>query len=83
MTIRQSITLTSPNDTWLSALVESGEYSSKSDVMNALIRKERARQERIEYIRAQLIEAEQSGFVEDIDPERMLARIKSKVHRNE
>jgi antitoxin ParD1/3/4 len=79
MTVRQSITLTSPNDAWLSAMVESGEYHSKSDVMNVLIRKERARRERIEYIRSQLIEAEQSGFVEDIDPERMLAEFKASI----
>lgn len=81
MTTRQSVTITPPNDAWLSAQVESEEYTSKSDVINTLIRKERARQERIEYIRSRLIEAEQSGFVEDTDPERMLARIKSKAHR--
>lgn len=81
---RQSITLTPPNDAWLIAQVEERkEYGSKSDVVNDLIRQARAREERIEYIRSRLIEAEQSGFVEDTDPERMLARIKSRVHRNE
>ena len=28
-----------------------------------------------------LIEAEQSGFVEDVDPERIRARIKNKLQR--
>ncbi len=76
---RQSISLTPPNDAWLIAQVDSQEYTSKSDVINALIRKERVRQERIEYIRTQLIEAEQSGFVEDFDPERMLAEFKASI----
>ncbi len=60
---RQSISLTPPNDAWLKAQVESQEYVSKSDVVNDLIRKARAKQEKIEEIREVLIQAEQSGFV--------------------
>lgn len=55
---RQSISFTSPNDAWLKAQIESEEYTSKSDVVNDLIRKARE----IEVIRARLIAAEQSGF---------------------
>ena len=55
---RQSISFTPPNDEWLKAQVDSKEYTSKSDVVNDLIR--RARE--IETIRARLIQAEQSGF---------------------
>ena len=61
---RQSISFTPPNDKWLKDQIESGEYTSKSDVVNDLIR--RARE--IDYIRARLIAAEQSvekdGWVE-------------------
>lgn len=57
---RQSISFTQPNDQWLKAQVESQEFSSKSDVVNDLIR--RARE--MEAIRARLIHAEQSGFTE-------------------
>jgi antitoxin ParD1/3/4 len=60
---RQSISLTEPNDAWLLTQVESKEYTSKSDVVNHLIRKARAAEQEIERIRAKLIEAEQSGFV--------------------
>jgi antitoxin ParD1/3/4 len=60
---RQSISLTEPNDAWLTAQVESNEYSSKSDVVNDLIRKARAEEEKLALVRARLIEAEQSGFV--------------------
>ncbi|MEQ1705551.1 MAG: type II toxin-antitoxin system ParD family antitoxin [Rickettsiales bacterium] len=60
--IRQSISFTTPNDKWLNSLVESEEYSSKSEVVNDLIRRARERQEQIEKIRAKLIEGERSGF---------------------
>ena len=36
---RQSISLTPPNDAWLKAQVESEEFTSKSEVVNDLIRK--------------------------------------------
>jgi antitoxin ParD1/3/4 len=79
---RQSISLTTPNDEWLKTQVGRGkEYSSKSDLVNDLIRKARADQQKIEALRGKLIEAEQSGFVEDTDPKRMLARIKNTVQR--
>ena len=55
---RQTISFTSPNEEWLRAQVESQEYTSKSDVVNDLIRKARE----IETIRARLVQAEQSGF---------------------
>jgi antitoxin ParD1/3/4 len=57
---RQSISFTPPNDEWLKAQVESQEFSSKSDVVNDLIR--RARE--IEAIRARLIRAEQGVFTD-------------------
>jgi antitoxin ParD1/3/4 len=73
--IRQSISLTPPNDTWLKAQVESQEYASKSDVVNDLIRKARAKQEKVEEIRLTLIQAEQSGFVTP-DRQEILAEFK-------
>ena len=61
--IRQSISLTTPNDAWLSSLVEQEEYASKSEAVNDLIRKARVRQEEVELIRARLIRSELSGFI--------------------
>ncbi len=60
--IKQSINLTEPNDAWLSAKVESKEYSSKADVVNDLIRRFREREQENEVVRARLIAAERSGF---------------------
>lgn len=61
---RQSISITTPNDNWLNALIESEEYSSKSEIVNDLIRKARAQQGELDFIRAKLVKAEASGFVE-------------------
>lgn len=78
---RQSISFTAPNDDWLKTQVESEEYSSKSEVVNDLIRKARERQREIEWIRTRLFEAEQSGFT-DKTPSEILAEVKSKARRN-
>jgi antitoxin ParD1/3/4 len=71
---RQSISFTPPNDEWLKAQVDSEEYTSKSDVVNDLIRKARE----IELIRAKLIRAEQSGFIEQT-PAEILAEFKEQL----
>jgi antitoxin ParD1/3/4 len=79
--IRQSISLTSPNDEWLKAQVESQEYTSKSDVVNDLIRKARAKQEKVEEIRKRLTQAEQGGCVTP-DRQEILAEFKKTLHSN-
>lgn len=56
---RQSISLSQPNDEWLQQQVSSGaEYSSKSELINELIRNAR----RAEALNQKLAAAEQSGF---------------------
>ena len=55
---RQSISFTAPNTDWLNSQVESEEYSSKSEIVNDLIRKARSEEKEIGIIRAKLIEAE-------------------------
>jgi len=60
---RQSISFSTPNDNWLNSLIESEEYSSKSEIVNDLIRKARGHQNEIELIRARLIKSENSGFI--------------------
>ncbi|TVQ07335.1 MAG: CopG family transcriptional regulator, partial [Balneolaceae bacterium] len=51
---RQSISLTKPNDEWLKAQVKSEEYSSKSELVNDLIRQARKQQVQVDWIRAKL-----------------------------
>ena len=62
---RQSITFTEPNDEWLKKQVDNKEYSSKSELVNDLIRQARKQHVQIDWIRAKLEKAENSGFTED------------------
>ena len=62
---RQSISLTEPNDQWLKSQVEKKEYSSKSELVNDLIRQARNQQRQIDLIRLKLDSAESSGFTAD------------------
>lgn len=62
---RQSISFTQPNEEWLKSQVESKEYSSKSELINDLIRQARKQQTQVDWIRAKLEKAENSGFTSD------------------
>lgn len=62
---RQSITFTEPNDEWLKSQIANKEYSSKSELVNDLIRQARNQQREIDWIRLKLEKAEQSGFTSD------------------
>jgi antitoxin ParD1/3/4 len=76
---RQSISFTEPNDEWVKAQVESKEYSSKSELINDLIRQARKQNAQIDWIRAKLEKAETSGFTED-SKEQILAKSKSMLN---
>lgn len=59
---RQSISFTEPNDEWLKTQIANKEYSSKSELVNDLIRQARNQQKQIDLIRLKLDRAEKSGF---------------------
>jgi len=59
---RQSISFSKPNDEWLKAQIDNEEYSSKSELVNDLIRQARNQQAQIDWIRAKLEKSESSGF---------------------
>jgi antitoxin ParD1/3/4 len=73
---RQSISFTEPNDNWLKAQIENKEYSSKSELVNDLIRQARKQQSQIDWISSKLERAEKSGFTTD-SKEQILAQSKS------
>ena len=62
---RQSISFTEPNDEWLKAQLSNKEYTSKSELVNDLIRQARQQQVQIDWIRAKLDRAESRGFTND------------------
>ena len=78
---RQSISLTEPNDEWLKEQLKQEEYSSKSELINDLIRKEREKQKEIEWLRLKLLEGEQSGFT-NLSSEEILAQSKEQLRSN-
>jgi antitoxin ParD1/3/4 len=73
---RQSISFTEPNDEWLKHQVDNKEYSSKSELVNDLIRQARKQQLQIDWISSKLEKAENSGFTND-SKEQILAQSKS------
>ncbi len=73
---RQSISFTEPNDDWLKNQVDNKEYSSKSELVNDLIRQARKQQRQIDWITSKLETAENSGFTKDTK-EQILAQSKS------
>jgi len=73
---RQSISLTKPNNEWLEAQLESKEYTSKSELINDLIRQARNQQVQIDWIQAKLEKAENNGFTDDTK-EQILKQSKS------
>jgi antitoxin ParD1/3/4 len=66
---RQSISFSKPNDEWLKTQVDSEEYSSKSELVNDLIRQARKQQAQIDWIRAKINKSEKSGFTNDTKEE--------------
>lgn len=73
---RQSISFSKPNDEWLKAQIDSEEYSSKSELVNDLIRQARKQQAHIEWVRSKLDLSERRGFTSDTQ-EQILKQSKS------
>ncbi len=73
---RQSVSFTKPNDEWLKAQLENQEYSSKSELINDLIRQARKQQAQIDWVRGKLDRSERSGFT-DSTKEQILNQSKS------
>lgn len=68
---RLSISFSTPNDNWLNEQIASQEYSSKSEIINELIRMAQKQEQELAFIRGKILEAEQSGFT-DLTAEEIL-----------
>lgn len=62
---RQSISLTKPNEEWLKIQVNNEEYTSKSELINDLIRQARKQQVQVDFIRAKLVYSGRKQDFED------------------
>jgi antitoxin ParD1/3/4 len=76
---RQSITLAKQNDDWLKNQVEEQEFTSKSEVVNYLIKKARERQEYHDFVQMKIDKGLKSGFSTKTKEE-LLAEIKSRLN---
>ncbi len=75
---RQSITLAKRNDEWLKTQVAEQEFTSKSEAVNHLIKKEREREEYHNYVQMKIDRGVKSGFAEKQTREDMLAEFKKR-----
>ena len=77
-TTRKTITVTEQQDSWIKAQIAAGDFTSDSEYIRDLIRRDQSRQVDIEAIRSALIEGEQSGEPQPFDgalfKQEMLAR---------
>ncbi|MBV1915062.1 MAG: type II toxin-antitoxin system ParD family antitoxin [Pseudomonadales bacterium] len=77
-TTRKTITVTDQQDSWIKAQIAAGDFTSDSEYIRDLIRRDQSRQADIEAIRAALVEGEQSGepqsFDGDLFKKEMLAK---------
>ena len=73
---RKSISVKQPNDESLWYHVKAKEYSSKSELINDLVRQARKQQRQIDRIAAKLERAEISSFTND-SPEQILKESKA------
>ena len=73
---RQSISFTKPNEEWLKVQVNNEEYTSKSELINDLIRQAGKQQVQVDFIRAKLDKSERRGFTDD-NKEQILKQSKS------
>lgn len=76
---RQSISFSKPNDEWLKSQIENEEYSSKSELVNDLVRQARKQQANIDWLRAKLEKSEKDGFTTD-SKEMILKESKSRLN---
>jgi len=75
---RTSISFTPPNEKWIQEQIDSQEFTSKSDVINDLIRRARRESDaEIEAIRAALIKGEESG-ISNRTPQQIMADVLAK-----
>lgn len=77
--VKQSISLTSPNNEWLNTQVKNEEYSSKSELVNDLIRQARKQQAQIDFVRTKIEKSEESGFTNDTKSQ-ILKQSKALLH---
>ena len=76
---RQSITFSKKNADWLAEKSSCGEYASKSEVVNSLIREKRRQEAHHAWLNEELEKGYRSGLIEPMTKEELLESIKRDV----
>ncbi|MHA4739899.1 type II toxin-antitoxin system ParD family antitoxin [Dyadobacter sp. MSC1_007] len=79
MTKNTSISIGHHFDTFIQNQIETGRYASTSEVVRAGLRLLEREEEKLKLLRQALVEGEQSGWVEEFDPEEFKARMQGKI----
>ena len=79
--VKKTYSITETLDQYVGQRIKSGEYATDSEYVRELIRRDQEENRQIAYIRAKLINAEQSGFV-DQSKEDMLEEFKAELRAN-
>lgn len=79
--VKRTYSITETLDQYVKKRVSSGEFATDSEYLRALIRRDHDESKDIEFIRAALIEAEESGF-SDTSSEQLLKTIKDRARVN-
>jgi antitoxin ParD1/3/4 len=78
MTKNTSISIGAHFDTFIQNQIETGRYASTSEVVRAGLRLLEKEEEKLKLLRQALVEGEQSGWIEDFDPEEFKARMRNR-----
>ena len=78
MSKNTSISIGPHFDTFIQNQIETGRYASTSEVVRAGLRLLEKEEEKLKLLRQALIEGEQSGWIEDFNPEEFKARMRTK-----
>ncbi len=79
--VKKSITITDQQNEWIKAQIAKGNFGNESEVFRDLIRREQSQAAEIEAIRAKFIEAEKSGFSEQM-PEEIRQAAQERLRKN-
>ena len=71
MSIRKSISFTDPHDAWIKAQITSGKYTSDSEVVRDLIRRQQEREDQFSTLKAAIQEGLESGISDKTVPQIM------------
>lgn len=78
MSKNTSISIGSHFDSFIQNQIETGRYASTSEVIRAGLRLLEQEEEKLKALKQALIDGEQSGFVEDFDPQGFQAKLRER-----